>query len=165
MASLKKIYISPEPLQINNCFLFIEFLKVWSIFCAISDIFFNVSFADCNFQIYVLPPTHTKRVQAATALESSVSAFSPLNRPRPILLEIFEFSFWQRRRLQFAFAFSYPITRSMEMIGCVCSTLKCIRNTNITYCGIHAGALLRNLFLTLRLLIFLQPCETFYSMG
>lgn len=50
-----------------------------------------------------------------------MSAFSPLNRPRPILLEIFEFSFWQRRRLQFAFAFSYPITRSMEMIGCVCS--------------------------------------------
>jgi hypothetical protein len=29
---------------------------------SISDIFFNVSFADCNFQIYVLPPTHTKRV-------------------------------------------------------------------------------------------------------
>jgi hypothetical protein len=35
-----KKFITFEPLKIQNCFFFIEFLKVWPIFYATSDIFF-----------------------------------------------------------------------------------------------------------------------------
>jgi hypothetical protein len=32
--------VTPQPLEINNCFFFfVEFLKAWPIFCAASDIF------------------------------------------------------------------------------------------------------------------------------
>jgi hypothetical protein len=36
---IKKI-ITPEPLEVDNCFFFIAFLKAWTMFCAVNDIFF-----------------------------------------------------------------------------------------------------------------------------
>jgi hypothetical protein len=49
---IKKI-ITPELLEINNCYFFIELLKVWSIFCATIDIFFCVSYAYCNLLKFI----------------------------------------------------------------------------------------------------------------
>jgi hypothetical protein len=43
-----KKFITPEPLEINNDYFLIEFLKAWSICCVISEIF-CVSYAYSNF--------------------------------------------------------------------------------------------------------------------